>query len=363
MREKVLIVEDEMDLLGLVDYNLTRRGFITASALDGLTAMEKIESFNPDILVLDLMLPGLDGWEICRRLRQRKNHIPVLMLTAKCMPEDKVMGFESGADEYMTKPFNIKELVIRVDKLLEKRRSEELQTMLLHEMKNRISTIGGYSALMSKKAGQLDDGKASACLGHISRQVGYAEEFISEIGPMIDIESEGFRIRTEECDVLEIVSHTVQAVRKEAALKRVRITLEHDGALPSRQLIEANAFAIKQVFVNLIGNAVKYSKENGSVYVSVKGVCGGVAVSVRDNGLGIPKDEVAMIFKKGYRASNVRGNTAGSGLGLYIVKTLLDRMGATLTFGSVEGKGSAFTVFFHGEGGNTHLNKDFTWPS
>lgn len=125
-REKVLIVEDEMDILDLVDFNLTRKGFVTSGALDGLSGMEKIESFNPDIVVLDLMLPKLDGWEICRLLKQGRKDIPVVMLTAKCLPEDKVKGYEAGADDYITKPFNVRDLIIRIDNLLEKKRAKDL---------------------------------------------------------------------------------------------------------------------------------------------------------------------------------------------------------------------------------------------
>ena len=117
---KVLIVEDEMDLLDLLDFNLTRNGFVTSGALDGLDAMAKVDSFDPDIVVLDLMLPKRSGWDICKAIKERGKSIPVIMTTAKCMPEDRVTGFEAGADDYMTKPFDVKELVIRINGLLGK---------------------------------------------------------------------------------------------------------------------------------------------------------------------------------------------------------------------------------------------------
>ena len=118
---KILIVEDELDLLDLIDFNLTREGFCTVGVMDGRSAMEKIDSFSPDLIVLDLMLPGIDGWEICRQVRKRKDGIAILILTAKCAPEDRAMGIEAGADDYLTKPFSVKELVARVKNLLEKK--------------------------------------------------------------------------------------------------------------------------------------------------------------------------------------------------------------------------------------------------
>ncbi len=123
-REKILIVEDELDLLNLIDFNLTRRGYRTAASLDGLDAMIKAEEFRPDLIILDLMLPEMDGWKFCRWLKDHEErgikNIPVLMLTAKAMSEDRLQGFEIGADDYMTKPFNVKELMIRVERLLKR---------------------------------------------------------------------------------------------------------------------------------------------------------------------------------------------------------------------------------------------------
>lgn len=124
-REKILIVEDEIDLLNLIDFNLTRKGYRTEAALDGLDAVKKAEELRPDLIVLDLMLPEMDGWMLCRWL---KNHaekeirnIPVLMLTAKAMPEDRMAGFEVGADDYITKPFNMAEFLLRIERLLKRK--------------------------------------------------------------------------------------------------------------------------------------------------------------------------------------------------------------------------------------------------
>src|SRR3989338_2146812 len=119
-RERILIVEDELDILDLIDFNLTRKGYITSSSLDGLDAMSKIEGFKPGMVILDLMLPNMDGWKICEYLRERKKDIKVIMLTAKAMPEDRLKGLEIGADDYMTKTFNVKELMIRVERLLKR---------------------------------------------------------------------------------------------------------------------------------------------------------------------------------------------------------------------------------------------------
>lgn len=124
-KERVLIIEDEMDLLDLLDFNLTRKDFMTSCALDGAEGLARAQDFRPALVILDLMLPGIDGWEVCRRLKEQRRDTKVLLLTAKCMPEDKVKGLETGADDYMTKPFSVKELVIRVEKLLMEKKEKE----------------------------------------------------------------------------------------------------------------------------------------------------------------------------------------------------------------------------------------------
>ena len=122
---KVLIVEDEEDIRDLLYYNLSREGFRASVAEDGVKALEKIRQDAPDIVLLDLMLPGLDGLELTRRLRRdaRTAHLPVLMLTAKKEEVDRIVGLELGADDYVTKPFNLRELILRIRAVL--RRYEE----------------------------------------------------------------------------------------------------------------------------------------------------------------------------------------------------------------------------------------------
>ncbi len=109
----ILVVEDEPSLVDTLEYNLIRQGYTVAIATDGFKALELARSLHPDLIVLDVMLPGLDGFEICRILRQEMN-VPILMLTARDDEIDKVVGLEMGADDYLTKPFSMRELMARV---------------------------------------------------------------------------------------------------------------------------------------------------------------------------------------------------------------------------------------------------------
>ena len=118
MSQKVLVVDDEESILTLLKFNLEKAGLIAITAEEGKKALEKVKEEKPDLIILDIMLPGMDGIEICKRLRKEDNNIPILMLTAKDEEIDKILGLEIGADDYMTKPFSIRELMARVKALL-----------------------------------------------------------------------------------------------------------------------------------------------------------------------------------------------------------------------------------------------------
>jgi two-component system, OmpR family, alkaline phosphatase synthesis response regulator PhoP len=138
MKNKVLVVDDEQSIVTLLQYNLEQAGFDVITAMDGLTGKQLAESMAPDIIVLDLMLPNMDGIEVCKDLRQQKIMIPILMLTAKDDEFDKILGLELGADDYMIKPFSPREVVARVKAIL---RRVQIQTISNEVDQTEGSTI------------------------------------------------------------------------------------------------------------------------------------------------------------------------------------------------------------------------------
>ena len=129
MKEKILIVDDEKDIVKMLEYNLRKEGFRTLFAYDGEDALDLAGRERPDLVVLDLMLPGLDGLEVCKALKKesKTSSVPVIMLTAKKQETDKIVGLELGADDYVTKPFSIRELIARIKAVL--RRSKEKEKL------------------------------------------------------------------------------------------------------------------------------------------------------------------------------------------------------------------------------------------
>lgn len=142
MAEKILVVEDDRTLQETLQYNLNHQGYQVITAADGATAVEMSKKENPDLILLDIMLPGMDGFEVCRIIRKEQT-IPILMLTARDDEIDRVVGLEMGADDYLTKPFSMRELIARVKALLRRAHiiQESLQTQTAQKMEYRFANL------------------------------------------------------------------------------------------------------------------------------------------------------------------------------------------------------------------------------
>lgn len=146
----VLIVDDDVKLLNLLTAYFKKAGFVTYTASDGATALQDVRLRKPDIIVLDLMLPGLDGWEVCRKIR-RDNDVPIIMLTARDEESDRLVGLEIGADDYVTKPFSPKEVVARAKVILRRTRKETVQHEVI-QVGNLTIDIERYRVVRGDKS-------------------------------------------------------------------------------------------------------------------------------------------------------------------------------------------------------------------
>lgn len=156
MNATVLIIEDEPDVLDLVVFHLKKAGFQTVTARDGVTGLAKARDLSPALLMLDLMLPGMEGTEICKRLKAdpKTAHIPIIMLTAKAEEVDRVLGLELGADDYVTKPFSPRELVLRVRRVLDRSRGAT-QTAEVLTQGDLVVDLAKHEALVKSRPVEL----------------------------------------------------------------------------------------------------------------------------------------------------------------------------------------------------------------
>lgn len=156
MTEKILVVDDEIALIETLSYNLKKQGYEVITAGDGITALGLVRAEKPDLIILDLMLPGMDGLEVCRILRQEQN-TPVLMLTARDDEIDRVVGLEVGADDYLTKPFSMRELIARVKAMLRRVRMMREEVLSSQTEASNILRFDNLSLDMDRRELRIDD--------------------------------------------------------------------------------------------------------------------------------------------------------------------------------------------------------------
>ncbi|MBE6916196.1 MAG: response regulator transcription factor [Ruminococcaceae bacterium] len=147
MKTKILIVEDDKNISELIRLYLEKENFEVAQAENGKTGVELFHSFAPDLILLDLMLPVLDGWGVCREIR-KTSKVPIIMVTAKDETFDKVMGLEIGADDYIAKPFDMKEVIARIHAVLRRCEKEAPDTVQQLEYENLVIDMDAYQVLV-----------------------------------------------------------------------------------------------------------------------------------------------------------------------------------------------------------------------
>jgi signal transduction histidine kinase len=317
-------------------------------ASNGNEAIEAVQRLAPEVVLLDIMMPELNGWEVCRILRDsaKGRTLPIIMLSALSDEKERVKGLSLGADDYIAKPYSMKELLLKIRKHIDRRQTieqlkarEQEQDMslryMVHELKNSLNVIGGYSALALRK------NDSSRYLKTIHAVASHAESLLNDASLLSRLEKEGGALPVETLDIVAMAKDAVEEVRDMAAKKQVETVVM--TSVPS--YVRAHPIAVRQVLVNLLSNAVKYNREGGRVWVCFDELGESTTVSVIDEGCGIGSDELSRIFEKYYRAAGSE-QVKGAGLGLYIVKLFTEAMGAKVAVVTDQGAGSTFTVSF-----------------
>jgi len=154
--QKILIVEDDKNISKLIKYNLEKEGFRCLVSFDGEDAIKSLDKTPADLILLDIMLPGIDGLEVCRRVKQDKklSNLPIIMLTAKGEEVDKIVGFELGADDYIVKPFSPRELILRIKAIFKRLKPKEAEENLLESGKLMVD-LSRHKVTVDKKEVEL----------------------------------------------------------------------------------------------------------------------------------------------------------------------------------------------------------------
>ena len=345
-KSKILIVDDAIDTVELLKKRFHSEGYDTAEAYDGEEALKRVDEYSPDLIVLDVMMPKIDGYEVCHRLKTDENrkYIPVLMLTAKGEIESKVKGLEIGADDYLAKPFDYKELSARVkslltiksarEKLVEEEKSVALDKMMdevAHEIRNPLVSIGGFSKRVYDRLPENDPNKK------------YLEMIMDEVSKLENMVKLLIELKTMtvcylgNTDINEVITEALASYEDEFASNGIVVKTRLLNNLP---FISGDKEQLKIAVSNLIKNSIEAMQESPKILTITTSVSDGrMIIEVTDTGKGIPKDKLKSIFHPFYTSK-----IYGPGLGLTFTLKIVQQHGGTISVESEPGKGTTFTI-------------------
>jgi signal transduction histidine kinase len=347
MRPRVLIVDDDEQSLVLLSVKLQREGYETERALNGLEALSRAKSFRPDIILLDVMMPVMDGYEALRRLKaaEETRYIPVIMLTGRAEVEDKVLSFEVGAEDYISKPYSLQEVSARVKSLLRMRalqtRLRETEKMaalgemvdgIAHEVRNPLTAIGGM-------ARRLFEGETVAQHKEYARRIISSVERLERMIQRID-EYKGILSSTlVPGDINAVVEEAVREIRESIEVSGKEIAVETE-LMPSPPLVNMDGANMKTAVFNILQNSVEAIEKKGVIRVSTfPSMEQAVVVRVADTGCGMSTDDLRKIFSP-FQTSKFEG----AGMGLTISLRIVHDHGGDIEVESRKGAGTVVSV-------------------
>ncbi len=366
-RKNLLVVDDSADIrnyvVGCLDaiYNIE-------VAKDGIDGLEKLEKMVPDLIISDVMMPRMDGYEFCRKVKsdERYNHVPVILLTSKASLEAKIEGLQAGSDDYLSKPFNAEELRVRVANLVSMREqaaqlkglneeledanqtlreASELKSQLLniasHDMKNPLTAIREFSRILKEEI------ESSSHLNELVDLIfSSSDEMLRLVTQLLDssaLESGKLELNLRPVDLGTLAQLVVHKSQKQAELKQQVIHISQVGE--GKSIVMADFDRLQEALDNVVNNAVKYSDKDSEIWVKVENEGDKVRFEVRDQGPGISDDELPKVFDKFQKLSNQpTGGESSTGLGLSIVKQIVEMHNGMVWVESEVGVGSAFVV-------------------
>lgn len=358
---KILIVDDVMSNVLLLKVLLTNEKFAIATASNGRQALEQVEKENPDLVLLDVMMPDMSGFEVAQHLKSNPNtaDIPIIFLTALNSTADIVKGFQVGANDFISKPFNKEELIIRVThqislvaaKRLILSKTEELQrtiagrdklySVIAHDLR---SPMGSIKMVLNMLILNLPSEKIGAEMYELLTM---ANQTTEDVFSLLDnllkwTKSQIVKLNVvyQDVDLVEVTDGVIEIFSMVASLKKIRI---HEMK-PEKMMVNADIDMLKTVVRNLLSNAIKFSKENSEVLVKMEEVDGMAVVSVQDYGCGISEEgQKKLLHTDTHFSTFGTNNEEGSGLGLLLCKDFVVKNGGKLWFTSKEGEGSIFS--------------------
>ncbi len=362
----IMVIDDDVESARLLECALLPSNFNVVKAYTGRDALALLEEVLPDLILLDIIMPDLDGFEICRRVKEKvgrtgQDFIPVIMVTALSSREDKIRGLEAGADDFISKPIDLAELVAKVkslsrikhlhkslhesyEELKRLERVKDLLTqMIVHDLKNPLTALMNYLEMLAIKTDKFLSPEDKFSPRNI---LGITDRMLRLIDNLLDItRMEEGKLKPDYADIEigEIFLEIEHMFSAEAARNSIRLTRE----VKDVPVFRADRGLLVRILENLVSNAIRSIPFNRQGLIAMKAVFDKtkkrIVISVIDNGYGIPEKYLGKIFEK-FEQVRMRkeGSQFNKGLGLTFCRLAIEAHGGRIDVKSREGRGSEF---------------------
>jgi signal transduction histidine kinase len=359
---KILIVDDDRVNIRILRGILQKEGYVLADASTGEDALKLVDEFDPDLVLLDVVMPGINGFETCRTLKRTHpdNCPPVIFITAKSASDDVVEGLSAGGVDYLPKPFQPKEVIARIRTHLHNQLLTEQQLSLVdqlskaneaknrflgmaaHDLRNPLASVRGLAEFLREgTVGQLTPDQ----LDLVNTIHDASQQMLAMVNELLDlatIESGELKIQPATHNFADLIEKSVFLANIDAARKKTRL-----GFTPPTEAcyVSIDVAKMQQVVDNLLSNATKYSPPGSTITVELRRAASHAVLGVKDQGPGIPENERDKLFKDFGRLSvKPTGGEKSTGLGLAICRKIVDAHHGAIEAENLPGCGCEFRV-------------------
>jgi two-component system, sensor histidine kinase and response regulator len=351
---RILVVDDQPANIQIVGAVLGKLGHEIIPASDGVTALKRVALRMPDLILLDLLMPVMNGFEVCLQLKLNPEwkEIPVIFLSAADDKDMIVRALNSGGVDYITKPFNQAELISRVRTQLALKTArdqlkqlaedkDELLGILAHDLKNYLGGIHMSAELMSRQIERFKEERLTQLSDNMIRSSSAAMAFLKEF--LANSASDhGFTFKSVAVNLAEVAAAAVGQYEEAARQKKIKI---QTGFPAEAVIVRADVFALDQVLDNLISNALKFTSPGKQIFISARPAGTHAECVIRDEGPGFTAEDKTKMFRRyGRLSARPTGGEPSTGLGLSIVRKLVQGMGGELSCDSIPENGATFIV-------------------
>lgn len=335
----ILIVDDNSNNLKVVAGVLNEVGYNLRMAKSGKQALSVLTKTIPDLILLDIQMPGMDGFETCLKIKENASleAIPIIFLTANTDVKSISRAFEVGGVDFVTKPFNSNELLARIATHVKlKRQAEELAyqistkdkffSIISHDLKNPLSSVIGFSELLCEDIDQLEQDEIKRFAHYIHESSKFSVEILNNLLDWSRLQGGNLRSEKTNCNLSSLLNSNIEGHIPQASAKNIQVDSDIDENLP----VCADEKMISTVIRNLISNAIKFTPNGGHIFVSSKEKYIDdkkvIETEIKDSGVGMSYDQMNKLFKIQHNVSSKgTNNESGTGLGLVLCKEFISQ--------------------------------------